>query len=124
MSCTFTSGATEVSVKDPLAPYGPEEAPRQARTVSGGGVIRVSTLGDPDQVLPLHFVRVSNSQWVALKTFIEDTISHGATAFTFTDPLGTAYTNMRYMGGKETARRQAKGGTWSFDITLQKDLGA
>jgi hypothetical protein len=112
-----------VEFRDPLLDYGPEEPPRQRTWVSGGGVMRVATLGDPDLVLKMSFRDVSDAQWQAMRTFIQDTINYAAESFSYVDPLGTLYTGMRYVSGIETWRWQRRAARWHGSLTIRQDLG-
>ena len=118
---TLTYDVTTVNLKDPLAPHWPEEPPRQRKTVSGGGVVRVAQVGDPDVVIQMQFRNVSDAQGTALLSFLKTTVNYSEKAFTYTDPFSTAYANMRYDSGIETWKK-IRGG-WQGSLVLRKDLG-
>lgn len=123
MMVTFTRGETSIQLPDPRAPYAPREPLRQVITRSGGGVVRVSELGVPDEILPLRFVRLTNTQFASLKSFIADTLKYKGYPCTYTDHDGTDHTNMHYVEGLDT-REQYRPGRWNVTITLMKNLGS
>lgn len=123
MGITFTSGVTTVNLPNPQLPRDSGEGdPRQAVGFSGGGVPKVATLGDPDEIYELELERLTNTQWTTLLSFIKTTINYSATAFTYTDPFSTAHANMRYLTGIRSFK-QSKGQRWAGTLVLRKDLG-
>ena len=118
----FMLGSDVVDFRDPIIDYGPEEPPRQRTWVSGGGVVRVATLGDPDLVFRMTFRHVPNTQWVAMRAFIQNVINYSAEDFVYTDPFGTSYFGMRYVSGIETWRQRV-GQRWHGSLVIRQDMG-
>ena len=71
----------------------------------------------------LHFRNLTNADWVLLRDFVQDTVQFAKTLFTYTDPFGTAHTNMRYLGGIE-AFVAGPGRRWSGDLRIALDKSA
>lgn len=119
---TFARGEDSVEFRDPVVDYGPEEPPRQRVWMSGGGVMRVAILGDPDVVFKMDFKEVPNAMWESMREFIQDVIEYSAQTFTYTDTFGAEHTGMRYVSGIETWR-QRRGQRWHGSLVIRKDLG-
>lgn len=116
--------STLVTLKDPLwSDYGQAEAPRQNRSESGGGVIRVTELGDPGNVISMGFRDVEQADYEALRDFIKDDMQYSGVTFTFTDSFGDDHTGMLYWSGLETWK-PGKGGRWRGQLVIKRNLGA
>ena len=123
MSVILTSGATTVTLPDPVNPEKEPLSPRQVRGVSGGGAVKVATMGAEDQVFDLRFRRVQQAVKEDLETFLATTVNWSGTAFDYVDWNSVTTEDVRYWGGWEEWER-GKGGLWSGRLMLRKDLGA
>ena len=112
-----------VTVQAPRYPEEPGRHYPQVVTKTAGGSHVVADLGDGSSIHEtaiLHFRTFPNADMTSLLTFLETTVQHSKTLFTFTDPFGTDHTSMRYLGGIRE-RRRTKGNFWDFDLEIEKD---
>ena len=123
---TFDDGINAATViKSPMYPEEPRRSyPSIVGRTKGGGLKTADLGGGSAYENPvLHFRDMSNTHYSDFKTFVESDIAWSARSFTYTDPHGTAHTNMYYLGGLEDARSK-KGNRWDFNIRLTKDMSA
>tara|TARA_Y100000034_G_scaffold112444_1_gene146449 strand:+ start:201 stop:569 length:369 start_codon:yes stop_codon:yes gene_type:complete len=118
----FTRGSTEIGIKDPTWPEGPEVIPRQVVGLSGGGAVKVAVVGNPDTIARLVFRKIPSAQYAALLAFIQSTITFSAYTFQYKDWNNVTLNNMRYMGGIETWKRR-RGNFYEGTLALREDLG-
>jgi len=113
-----------VSIADHLFPeeHGQTYPMTIGRTM--GGAVKTADLGDgsTDHIDMTIRYRLTDAHWVLLRNFIQDTARWGSVAFTFTDSNGTAYTNMHYISGLESFRRNNL--IWTGAIRIAKDMSA
>lgn len=123
MSFKLIKDATVVTLSDPVLPVGIEGPPRQRITYSGGGSIRVATLGLSDTRINPHFERIPDADALSLISFIQTTVSHSDETFTVVTWAGVTYTDARYIDGKDTWKK-GRGGRWTGQLSIRIDLGA
>jgi hypothetical protein len=113
-----------VSIADHLFPEDPGETYPMLIGRTMGGAVKTADMGDgsTDHIDMVVRYRLSDADYVLLRDFIQDTAKWGSVSFTFTDSNGTAFTNMHYIGGLETFRRNKL--IWTGQIRLAKDMSA
>jgi len=89
-----------------------------------GGAVKTADLGDgsTDHIDKTLQYCLSNTDYEALRDFIQDTVSWSSGSFTFTDGNGTAFTNMHYISGLPDFRRRKN--LWFGRLRLAKDMSA
>ena len=123
MTIKFDTGAASITIEAPKWPYVPgEDQPIRVGTTMGGSM-KIADMGDgtdfEDPELP--FRNQSDANFTTMRDFIQDTLGHAKTKFTYTDPFGTLHTNMRYLSGLREFRQME--GKWNGVIYLRKDKG-
>ena len=122
-SVTFTYGATVKTFGGVVYPDVPGQTMPQAVGRTMGGGFRVTSLGSGDWENPeLTIENQNNTDYEAMRDFIQDTVSWSALGFTFTDPYTGSHTNMHYVSGLPEMRRVK--GRWFGKIILSKDMSA
>lgn len=124
MTCSFDDLTNPaVTIADHLFPEDPGETYPMTVGRTMGGAIKTADLGGGvDFVDKTIGFRLNNTDYEALRDFIQDTVTWSEGAFTFTDSNGTAFTNMHYMSGLEGFRRNNL--LWVGSIRLVKDMSA
>ena len=113
-----------VSIADHLFPEDPGETYPMLVGRTMGGAVKTADLGDgsTDHIdMELQY-RLNNTDYEALRDFIQDTVKWSSLSFTFTDSNGTAFTNMHYISGLPEFRR--RNSLWFGAIRLSKDMSA
>ncbi len=118
------TGAASITIQAPKFPYIPgEDQPVIVnRTMNGGAKIADMGDGTDFEDPQLHFRQQSDADFVAMRDYIQDTLSMSKTAFTYTDPFGTNHTNMHYLDGLREFEQI--NGKWNGIIQLFKDVSA
>jgi hypothetical protein len=113
-----------VSIADHLFPEDPGETYPMLVGRTMGGAVKTADLGDgsTDHIDMVVTYRLEAADYVLLRDFIQDTAKWSSVAFTFTDSNGTAFTNMHYISGLESFRRNRN--LWFGSIRLAKDMSA
>jgi hypothetical protein len=116
---------TATVIKSPMYPEEPgRDYPILIGRTKGGGIKTADLGGGSAYENPvLRFRDVSNTHYTNFKAFVESDIAWASRGFTYTDPNGTAHTNMFYLGGLGEARSK-KGNRWDLTIRLTKDMSA
>ena len=124
MSCIFNDlTAPAVTIADHLFPEDPGETYPMTVGRTMGGAIKTADLGaGVDHIDKTLGFRLSNADYVALRDFIQNTVTWSESSFTFTDSNGTAFTNMHYLSGLESFRRTNL--LWAGQIRIAKDMSA
>ena len=124
MSSSYKEATTSiVTIADHLYPEAPGESYPMAVGFTMGGGIKTADLGATVDHIDLTVrYRLNNTDYEALRNFIQDTVNRSETPFTFTDSNGTAFTNMHYIAGLPQFRRN--GTLWSGEIRMAKDMSA
>ena len=123
-SNVFFDGTNTATIASALYPEDPGETyPMLVGRTMGGGV-KTADFGDgsTDHIDKTLQYRLSNTDYEALRDFIQDRVSWSATAFTFTDGNGTAFTNMHYISGLPDFRRRKT--LWYGLLRIAKDMSA
>lgn len=118
---TFSNPPYNCTIRANIYPERRQEPPRQKVGMSEGGAIKVALLGDPDDIQPLSFARLSVAHYTALRTFIQDGVNYSEEPFTFTDAHSVDHTNMRYISGLETFEKR-RPGVYYGTLIIRKDL--
>ena len=120
---TLADNGNSVTVKAPSKPYGYDYRNRQKIGYAPGGSIQVADWGSDDQIVILHFVRLSKTDHDNLRTFVVTTINWAKTVITYTDADAVDHTNMRCIS-PEWAFREMPRAHELFEGTLilRKDL--
>lgn len=125
-TCTFAKGATSISIRSPVYPDMAGDEPQQlvGRTWGGRFIIcSLSAVTTPKHELELRFADLTRDEWDTLRGFIVTTCDWSTSAFTYTDPWGTANANMRYRGGIGGATA-SKGDRWAVTLRIGRDMEA
>jgi hypothetical protein len=124
MSVTFNNlSAAAVVIADHLFPEDPGETYPMIVGRTMGGAVKTANLGaGVDHIDKTLSFRLGNTDYEALRDFIQDTVVWSEGSFTFTDSNGTAFTNMHYISGLESFRRIRL--LWSGRLRLAKDMSA
>ena len=124
MSCTFDDlSAAAVVIADHLYPEDPGETyPMLIGRTMGGGIKTASIGGSSDHIDMQVRFNLGNTDYEALRDFIQDTVDWAALPFSFTDSNGTTFTNMHYISGLPQFRRIK--GRWVGSLRLAKDMSA
>lgn len=129
MAVTFTSGSTSIVIKNPRLPEGEGFTYPMLLGRTMGGGMKTADLGDGStdwrQNVPLNFVRLSRTDYEALRDFIKDTVLWQSGAFSYTDghsPPNTL-TDMHYISGIPEARSMV-GDRWNVPLVISKDESA
>lgn len=122
-TCTLAKGGTSITIAAPIFPEVPGESyPMVWGRTSGGGIKTADLASGTDFVqMPLSF-RLNNTHFVALRNFIQDTVSWQQDAFTYTDPSSAAFANMHYIEGLPEFSRTNN--LWTGVLTIAKDMSA
>lgn len=116
---TFTTTAV------PRYPEKPgRESPQYVARTWGGG-FRVTDLGQSGETyrtMTVAFRNLTGTQWDAMHTFFSSTVEWALTTFDWTDPMGTQYTGLRYLGGIPEARSRNED-RWDVDLVFARDAG-
>ena len=122
---TFTKGGTTITIQAPHYPESPGETyPMLVGRTLGGGH-KVADLGDgTDWNEPtLAFDQMSNTDYVALRNFIQDTLVWSTNLCSYADPFAVTHTNLRYMDGLP-GFTSSRGNRWSGQVEFSKDKTA
>ena len=124
MACTFNDLTNPVvSIADHLYPEDSGETYPMIVGRTMGGAIKTADLGaGTDHIDKTINFRLNNTDYEALRNFIQDTVSWSEKSFTFTDSNAAAFTKMHYMSGLESFRR--RNSLWTGSIRLSKDMSA
>jgi len=125
MASTFNDlSAPIVSIADHLFPEDPGESYPMLVGRTMGGAVKTADLGDgsTDHIDMIVSYRLDNTDFEALRDFIQDTVKWASLPFTFTDSNGTAFTSMHCISGLESFRRNNN--LWTGAIRLSKDMSA
>ena len=115
-----TNPAVQVRTHQWPQPLGDAYPVVVGRTMGGG--FKTADLGDGTQRFDatLEFREYPDADAQDLFTFFRTTVNRSETSFTYTDPDGTDFTNMRYVSGLETWRKVD--GKWFGQLVLSKDM--
>lgn len=95
--------------------------PRQRIGRSYAGTYQVATLGDPDERLPLVFVRLPQADYTALVAWFQHAlINWAANSFTYTNSA-SVITVVRYLAGS-LDMPEVSNGLYSVTLDLTKEL--
>lgn len=124
-TCTFTRGATAITIRAPVYPEIPSSTNQVLTGYTWGGGIKKALLGVAagGEEFALTF-RLDNTDYVALKGFLETTLVWGMLSCTYTDSAAAAHTNMYYTGKFPLDFASAAGSWWRGKIPLWKDQSA
>lgn len=124
-TCTFARGATSITIRAPVYPEVPSTVNQVLTGYTWGGGIKKALLGAAagGEQFPLSF-RLNNTDYEALKGFIETTLTWGTLSCTYTDSAAVAHTNMYYTGGLPLDFESSAGSWWRGKISLWKDQSA
>ena len=124
MSCIFNDLTNPaVTIAAHLFPEDPGETYPMLVGRTMGGAIKTADLGSgADHITKEISFRLTNDDYEALRDFIQTTVSWSEGSFTFTDSNAVAYTNMHYISGLESFRRDRL--TWTGTIVIAKDMSA
>lgn len=130
MSITLNTGGGgggSITITNPTHPYRPGKLLRQIVQRRDDGSYNVTRIGGAPIVdFELSFSNYPDADKQTLDTWIEDEALGAGVKFTYTDPDGTDYTNMRLLKGTEDWETENFDGTaylWRGTLVLSKDLG-
>ena len=125
MASIYNDGTNPaVTIADHLYPEAAGETYPMLVGRTMGGSIKTADMGDgsTDHIDLTVSYRLDNTDYTALRNFVQDTVKWSSLPFTFTDSNGTAFSNMHYLGGLEGFRRNRS--HWFGSIRLGKDMSA
>lgn len=96
--------------------------PRQLIAVAGGGRVKVTDLGDPDEFFEIRINRVSETNRNNLLGFLQDaTVNYSLYTFTFIDEDSTSYT-VRLWDTDGLDFPKVRGGLYNIKLILRKEI--
>ncbi len=96
--------------------------PRQIISVAGGGRVKVTDLGDPDEFFEIRINRVSKTNRDNLLGFIQDaTVNYSLYTFTFIDEDSVSHT-VRLWDTDGLDFPKVRGGLYNISLTLRKEI--
>ena len=117
--------ATFTTTAKPRYPERPGQEPAQLVQRTWGGGFRVTDTGLASETyrqMTVAFRGLTGTEWDSIYTFFSSTVEWAMTTFDWTDPFGTQYTGLRYVGGIPEARSRNQD-RWDVDLVFARDAG-
>jgi hypothetical protein len=96
--------------------------PRQLIGIAGGGRVKVTDLGDPDEFFEIRINRISKTNRDNLLGFLQDaTVNYSLYTFTFVDEDSASHT-VRLWDSEGLDFPKVRGGLYNIKLLLRKEI--